>query len=60
MSELKNIAKDTVDISGIGFYTLGAIRKSLNDEQKNKYSNLFEEYFLKVFLVGWQNTQIQK
>ena len=45
MLELKNIAKDTVDINGIGFYTLGAIRKNLDNEQKNKYSNLFENIF---------------
>ena len=51
MLELQNIAKDTVDITGIGFYTLGSIRKSLSEEQKNKYGNLFEKYFLKSFLV---------
>ena len=49
MLELQNIAKDTVDITGIGFYTLGSIRKSLSEEQKNKYGNLFEKYFLKSF-----------
>ena len=37
MQELKEIAKDTVDIRGIGFYTLGSIRKSLNDEEKNLF-----------------------
>ena len=41
IEKLKNIAKETVDIKGIGFYTLGAARKNLNDDQKNKYSNLF-------------------
>ena len=39
------IAKDTVDIRGIGFYTLGSTRKTLDDEQKSKYSDLFEQYF---------------
>ena len=47
--KLKIIAEETVDIRGIGFYTLGSIRKNLNDDQKKKYSGLFREYFLKSF-----------
>ena len=47
--ELKQIAKETVDIRGIGFYTLGSIRKSLDENQKKEYSKLFREYFLKSF-----------
>ena len=46
---MKLIAKDTVDIKGIGFYTLGSMRKNLTNEQKEKYSSLFEKYFLKSF-----------
>ncbi len=49
IEELKKIAKDTVDINGIGFYTLGAARKNLSDEDKKKYLELFEKYFLKSF-----------
>ena len=49
ISKLKIIAEETVDIKGIGFYTLGSIRKNLNDSQKSKYSKLFREYFLKSF-----------
>tara|TARA_B100001142_G_scaffold29729_1_gene26433 strand:- start:197 stop:787 length:591 start_codon:yes stop_codon:yes gene_type:complete len=49
IDKLKIIAKETVDIKGIGFYTLGSIRKNLNDKQKEKYEKLFEEYFLKSF-----------
>ena len=60
MIELQKIAKDTVDIEGIGFYTLGSIRKNLNQDQKDKYSKLFEKYFLKAFLVDLQNILIQK
>ena len=59
--ELKKIAKETVDIEGIGFYTLGPIRKQLNDEQKQKYSELFEQYFLKSFssrLAEYTNPEI--
>ena len=59
--ELKLIAKDTVDIKGIGFYTLGAVRKNLSDENKKKYSLLFEEYFLKSFssrLAEYTNPEI--
>ena len=49
MKKLESIAKKTVDIRGIGFYTLGSHRKNLSDEHKKKYSNLFEKYFLKSF-----------
>ena len=49
IDKLKLIAKETVDIRGIGFYTLGAIRKNLSDNEKTKYSELFESYFLKSF-----------
>ena len=61
MQELQMIAKDTVDIKGIGFYTLGAIRKTLNEDQKNKYADLFERYFLKSFssrLAEYTNPEI--
>ena len=46
---LKTIAKETVDIEGIGSYSLGSARKNLNDNQKKKYFDLFENYFLKSF-----------
>ena len=46
---LKKIAKDTVDIKGVGFYSLGSARKNLNDQQKIQYFKLFEDYFLKSF-----------
>ena len=49
MKELQELAKDTVDIKGIGFYTLGKYRKEISDEEKIKYSELFEKYFLKSF-----------
>ncbi len=49
INELKLIAQETVDIKGIGFYTLGSLRKSLDNNQKEKYSELFKEYFLKSF-----------
>ena len=49
MSQLKLIAKETVDIRGIGFYSLGSARKGLNEGQKKMYSDLFEKYFLKSF-----------
>ena len=49
INKLKLIAEETVYIKGIGFYTLGSIRKTLNNEQKDKYSILFREYFLKSF-----------
>tara|TARA_B100000575_G_C22916243_1_gene531783 strand:+ start:194 stop:784 length:591 start_codon:yes stop_codon:yes gene_type:complete len=46
---LKIVAKDTVDIKGVGFYSLGSFRNNLNKDQKTKYLNLFENYFLKSF-----------
>ena len=49
INKLKKIAKETVDIKGIGFYTLGPVRKNLSNEEKEKYSILFEKYFLKSF-----------
>ena len=61
IKKLKSIAKETVDIKGIGFYTLGVKRKSLNDEEKKNYSKLFEEYFLKSFssrLAEYTNPEI--
>ena len=61
MDELKIIAKETVDIRGIGFYTLGSVRKTLNDDQKKRYAILFEEYFLKSFssrLAEYTNPEI--
>ena len=62
INQLKLIAKETVDIRGVGFYSLGAARKNLNDEQKNTYSNLFENYFLKSFssrLAEYTNPEIE-
>ena len=61
MEELQIIAKETVDIRGIGFYTIGQTRKNLNDEQKKKYLKLFEKYFLKSFssrLAEYTNPEI--
>ena len=62
ITKLKIIAKETVDIRGVGFYSLGSARKNLNDDQKNNYSNLFEKYFLKSFssrLAEYTNPEIE-
>jgi len=62
MEQLKIIAKETVDIEGIGFYSLGNLRKNLNQSQIENYSNLFEEYFLKSFssrLAEYTNPEIE-
>jgi len=48
--KLTEIALATVDIKGVGLYTLGPYRKDLTEEQKKEYSNLFKEYFLKTFV----------
>ena len=49
INELKSIAKETVDIRGVGYYSLGAARKGLSEDQKKEYLKLFENYFLKSF-----------
>ena len=49
INELKIIAKETVDIEGIGFYTIGNYRKDMNKDELSKYTLLFEQYFLKSF-----------
>ena len=62
INQLKSIAKETVDIKGVGFYSLGSARKSLSDSQKFEYSKLFEDYFLKSFssrLAEYTNPEIE-
>ena len=62
ISQLKSIAKETVDIKGVGFYSLGSARKNLNDSQKIQYAKLFEDYFLKSFssrLAEYTNPEIE-
>tara|TARA_B100000886_G_scaffold156875_1_gene106862 strand:+ start:880 stop:1464 length:585 start_codon:yes stop_codon:yes gene_type:complete len=62
INQLKLIAKETVDIKGVGFYSLGSKRKILNEKQKKKYSKLFEGYFLKSFssrLAEYTNPEIE-
>ena len=62
ISGLKIIAKETVDIRGIGFYSLGSTRKVLNENQIQKYFKLFENYFLKSFssrLSEYTNPKIE-
>ena len=62
INELKIIAKETVDIKGVGFYSLGSARKNLDENQKIKYSKLFESYFLKSFssrLAEYTNPEIE-
>jgi phospholipid transport system substrate-binding protein len=62
IEKLKEIAKDTVDINGIGSYTLGAYRKTINESQLEEYKILFEKYFLKSFasrLAEYSNPEIE-
>ena len=61
IDKLKDIAIQTVDIRGIGFYTLGPTRKILNENQKKEYARLFNSYFLKSFssrLAEYTNPEI--
>ena len=62
INKLKTIAKETVDIKGVGLYSLGSKRKTLNKTQLKNYSDLFEKYFLKSFssrLAEYTNPQIE-
>ena len=62
VEKLKEIAKDTVDINGIGLYTLGAYRKTVSNNQLEQYKILFEKYFLKSFssrLAEYSNPEIE-
>jgi phospholipid transport system substrate-binding protein len=62
IEQLKQIAKETVDITGIGYYSLGSHRKGLNKDQLSNYKKAFEEYFLKSFssrLAEYSNPEIE-
>ncbi len=62
INELKSIASETVDIRGVGFYSLGSARKVLDNNQKKEYFELFENYFLKSFssrLAEYTNPKIE-
>tara|TARA_A100001011_G_scaffold400341_1_gene514229 strand:+ start:1356 stop:1952 length:597 start_codon:yes stop_codon:yes gene_type:complete len=62
IEELKKIALDTVDITGIGFYSLGKHRKLMTGEKKEEYQKIFREYFLKSFssrLAEYSNPVIE-
>ena len=59
---LKKIAENSVDILGIGLYSLGKHRKTINNDQKKTYNKLFREYFLKSFanrLVDYSDPKIE-
>ena len=61
IEKLKSIASETVDIDGIGLYTLGSFRKTLDKDQKDTYKKLFKEYFLISFssrLAEYTNPEI--
>ena len=62
VEKLKDIARDTVDIEGLGFYSLGAYRKDLNESQLAAYKIVFAKYFLKSFssrLAEYSNPEIE-
>ena len=62
VERLKDIARETVDIKGIGFYSLGSNRKNLTNDQLNEYKKVFSEYFLKSFssrLAEYSNPEIE-
>ena len=61
IEQLKKIGEKSVDIEGVGLYTLGKYRKTLTEVQKEQYKDLFKNYFLKSFsgrLVGYSDSKI--
>ena len=61
IAQLKIIGENAVDVDGVGLYTLGKYRKTLTDNQKKQYKELFRNYFLKSFsgrLVGYSDAKI--
>ena len=61
VEELKNIAKETVDIEGISLYSLGPYRNKISDDQMIRYKKVFKNYFLKSFssrLAEYTNPEI--
>ena len=59
---IKKIAIKNVDIKGLGLYTLGDIRKTLNKEDLNNYHEIFEKYFLKSLtsrLTDYSNNKFE-
>ena len=61
IQELVKIGENSVDIDGIGFYTLGKHRKNLNEDKKDEFKKIFREYFLKSFstrLVEYKEAKI--
>ena len=61
IAQLKKIGEKSVDIDGVGLYTLGKYRKTLTEAQKKQYKELFRNYFLKSFsgrLVGYSDATI--
>ena len=62
IEKLKNIARETVDIRGIGYYSLGSHKKTLSGEDLEEYEKVFKEYFLKSFssrLAEYSNPEIE-
>ena len=61
IQELVKIGENSVDIDGIGFYTLGKHRKNLNEDKKVEFKKIFRKYFLKSFstrLVEYKEAKI--
>ena len=58
---LNDLAENNVDINRIAKYTLGKHRKTISDEEINKYFKLYKKYFLKNFssrLIDYTNPEI--
>ena len=59
---IETIALENVDISALGLYTLGELRKSSDKENIKKYQVSFEKYFLKSLtsrLVDYSSSKFE-
>ena len=57
---IEKIALENVDIKALGLYTLGNIRKDLDENTINKYQELFQKYFLKSLTSRLNDYSSQK
>jgi len=58
--KIETIALQNIDIEALGMYTLGDIRKTLDQSVLEKYKDLFEKYFLKSITSRLSDYSAQK
>ena len=59
-NKIEKIALDIVDVDGLGKFSLGALKNSLNDQQFKKYNDTFRIFFAKNISSRLQNYSDQE